>query len=133
MVGLGAHHGRVTRYRRAVEIAPGRHLMGAMCQKPSIIIAAILVALTIGYFAWQKPGAQPMDPERPAGYQADKPGLRSTALRPPHLSARARGRRRARPTATAGHSQLVSGPLSRGGHAPTLPCTTVEARGWRED
>jgi len=47
-----------------------------MNQKPTIIIAAILVALAVGYFAWREAGPQPMQPDRPAGFQADRPGAK---------------------------------------------------------
>jgi hypothetical protein len=43
---------------------------------PAIIIVGLLLALGLGYLAWQEPGPQPPAPDRPAGYQAETLGER---------------------------------------------------------
>ena len=47
-----------------------------MQKKPVILVAAILIALSIGYFASRTTGPQPRAPDRPAGYGTGSPGTK---------------------------------------------------------
>jgi hypothetical protein len=43
---------------------------------PAIIIVGALLAMVLGFMAWQEPGPQPAEPDRPAGYRTETPGER---------------------------------------------------------
>ena len=51
-----------------------RHLIGGMKAPPAIIIIGALLAMVLGFMAWQEPGQQPAEPDRPAGYRTGSPG-----------------------------------------------------------
>ena len=40
---------------------------------PAIIIVGALLAMVLGFMAWQEPGLQPPEPDRPAGTPGDRP------------------------------------------------------------